>query len=95
MISSNSLPSKAGAKVQTFFHSTKLFLKKNCNMLIYSAKFIPSYSPSPLYLHILKVMIPRFFAFFCPLPPRYSLQMLKIRKVRCSCDGFKEEISLF
>jgi hypothetical protein len=36
--------SKAGAKVQTFFHSAKLFLKKIHNTLITKQKFLSSLS---------------------------------------------------
>ena len=42
---------KAGAKVQTFFHSAKLFLKKNCNTLIYNQKYFTHTSLYSLQFH--------------------------------------------
>jgi len=77
MISSNSLPSKAGAKVQTFFHSAKLFLKKNHNTLIYKIKKtdIPRASPlhnAPLFRH--------FSVFLCLFVLLFYFQKVDIWK---------------
>ena len=50
-ISSASLPLKAGAKVQTFFHSAKLFLKKKHNPFITNTHFSTHHLLSPMQSH--------------------------------------------
>ena len=63
--------SKAAAKVQTFFHSTKLFSKKSCNPLISKPYFLFTPPHIPLQNHPLHPLSPQFSTLSSPPPCSY------------------------